>query len=493
MEALKNYLGKKEFRMLAVAALGQGMIYGIMSSYISDFYLNILKVGPIFVLLLMLLARVWDAVNDPMMGMIADRVNMKRGKMKPYLLFTPIPVAVLTFLLFFAPDISDTGKMVYAAVTYTLWGMVYTSSDVPFWSLPNIMTPNPSERGRVFSICRTTNGIGSATPMAIFMALGFILPATGLSGLQLEKTKYLTIALIASVIGNFLFANAYFHVRERVNIPREKRKPGEPGSLKLLFTCKPLMLVLIMGVLSSGRYMLQAGAIHVSRYSFYIGPNLEIITDPQAREAALQSSISLVNTIFAAATAVGMFGTMLLIPLLIKRFNYKQLIIASCVIGFFSGIAIFLIGYEHFWACVPFFVLSCIPAGTINVLSSALIGDSLDYMELKTGRRETGLGSACQSFVNKLGNAVATSSIVLMYIVVKLDVSKIGTQFTMDPATLDPSVRSGMFLVVSLIPAVSMIVCMIPMFFYKLVGKQRDRVTEELRQRREDMGIVFEK
>ena len=187
-----------------------------------------------------------------------------------------------------------------------------------------------------------------------------------------------------------------------------------------------------------------------------------------------------------------MFGTMLLIPALIKRFNYKQLIIASCLVGFVSGIAIFFIGYEHFWACVPFFILSCVPAGTINVLSSALIGDSLDYMELKTGRRETGLGSACQSFVNKLGNAFATSSIVLMYIIVNLDVSRIGTQYTVDPATLDVSIRSGMFLIVSLIPAVSMVICMIPMFFYKLVGKERDRVTEQLRQRREEMGIVFE-
>ena len=92
MDNLKTYIGKKEFRMLSIGAMGQGMIYGIMSSYISDFYLNVFGLGPIFVLLLMLLARVWDAVNDPMMGMIADRLNMKRGKMKPYLLMTPIQI-----------------------------------------------------------------------------------------------------------------------------------------------------------------------------------------------------------------------------------------------------------------------------------------------------------------------------------------------------------------------------------------------------------------
>ena len=488
MDKLKNFVGKKEFRMLSIGALGQGMIYGIMSSYISDFYLNILKVTPGFVLLLMLLARVWDAVNDPIMGMIADRVNPKRGKMKPYLLMTPVPIAFLTFLLFFAPNISPAAKMVYAAMTYVLWGMVYTMSDVPFWSLPNLMTANPAERGRIFSIARTTNGIGSATPMIIFMVLGFVLPKTGLSGLELEKTKYIIIALFAAVLGNILFANTFFHVKERVNIPQKKREKGEAGSLKLLFTNKPLVLVLIMGVLSCGRYMFQAGAIHVARYSFYIGPSLLGLGD-QDKEAILQASISKVNTIFAAATAVGMFGTMLLIPKLIKRFNYKQLIIASCGIGFVSSMSIYFIGYNNFWACVPFLVLSCVPAGVINVLSSAMIGDALDYMEWKTGRRETGLGSACQSFVNKLGNAMATSFIVLMYIIVDLRLDTIGISYTVDPTLLAGSVRSGMFMIVSVIPAISLLLCAIPIFFYDLVGQKRQTITDELQQQRALKGI----
>ena len=201
----KNYIPKKELKVFAIGALGQGMVYGIMSSYISDFYLNILKVTPLFVLFLMLLARVWDAINDPIMGMIMDRAQPKKGKMLPYLIYTPIPIAILTFLLFFAPDITEAQKMVYASVTYVAWGMIYTCSDVPFWSLPNAMTPNAAERGKIISVARTTTGIGSAVPMAIFMVLGFILPGFGLSGLELEKAKYTTIAIVASVLGKFLF------------------------------------------------------------------------------------------------------------------------------------------------------------------------------------------------------------------------------------------------------------------------------------------------
>ncbi|MBP7099537.1 MAG: MFS transporter, partial [Clostridia bacterium] len=272
----RKYVPKKEFITYSVSALGQGMIYAIMSSYISDFYLNVLRVTPIFVLLLMFLARIWDAINDPLMGMIMDAHEPKHGKMLTYIIATPIPIALLTLSLFYAPDISMTAKMIYASVTYVLWGMIYTMSDVPFWSLPNAMTPNPSERGSILSIARTTNGIGSAVPMAIFMILGFVLPSlTGLSGLALEKTKYMSIALVASIIGNLLFVMTYFKVKERVKIPKPpKRKKGEPSSLKLIFKCKPLMLVVIMGILASGRYMYQAAAIHVARYSFYIGKDI---------------------------------------------------------------------------------------------------------------------------------------------------------------------------------------------------------------------------
>lgn len=492
MEQIKSYIEKKEFRMLCVGALGQGMVYGIMSSYISDFYLNVFGLGPIFVLLLMLLARVWDAINDPLMGMIADRTDMKWGKMKPYLIMTPLPIAVLTVLLFFAPGLSPGAKMVYATITYVMWGMVYTMSDVPFWSLPNLMTPDPDERGRAFSVARTTNGIGSAIPMAIFMILGPLLSQFGLTGVRLEKTRYLIIAVFASLLGNILFASTYFHVKERVNIPQKKREPGEPGSLKLLFKNKPLVLVLIMGVLSFGRYMFQAGAIHVARYSFYIGPPLRGLT-VEEQTSALQASISKISLVFALATAVGMFGTMLFMPKLIKRFSYKALIISSCLLGFVSSMGIYIIGFENFWAIVPLLVISCIPAGVINVVSAAMIGDSLDYMELKTGRREAGLGSAVQSFVNKLGNSLATTLIVLMYKVVNIDLSAVmNTGMTLAPTSLEFSQRNGIFTIVSLIPALSLLLCAVPIFFYDLTGEKKQRVTQELALQREAKGIVVE-
>ena len=489
---LGRYVSTKEWMAYAIGALGQGMVYAIMSSYISDFYLTVLKLAPIFVLLLMLLARVWDAINDPIMGYIADRCNFKGGKMKPYLIYTPIPIAVLTILLFYAPNLSGGNLMIYAAITYVAWGMIYTASDVPFWGLPNLMTPNPDERGDIISKAKTANGVGSAVPMAIFMALGFILPKFNLSGIELEKTKYMTIALISAIIGNILFVRVYFKTKERVNIPTTpKRKKGEPGALKLLLTCKPMMLTALAGVLAAARYMYQAGAIHVARYSFYVGKDLTGLTGAE-KEAALQSNISVVSTVFSVATAVGMFGTMLIMPLLFKKFNYKQIIITSSVLGFGASLAIWFIGYENFWACVPFLAISCIPCGAINICIGAMVGDCLDYMEWKTGTRLTGMGSAVQSFVNKLGNAVSTSFIVLMYIIVNLDVASINSAVTANPLEMSETIRTGMFCLVSLIPGISLLVSTIPVFFYDIVGEKKERITKELEEQRKERGIVIE-
>lgn len=487
-----NYVPKKEWLAYCVGALGQGMVYAIMSSYISDFYLNVLKVTPVFVLLLMFLARIWDAINDPIMGFIVDHVNPKKGKMRPYLLYTPIPVAILTMMLFYAPNISNTGKMVYAAITYVLWGMIYTSSDVPFWSLPNIMTSNADERGSIISKARTANGVGSAIPIAIFMLLGFVLPNFNLAGTELEQTKYTIMALISSIIGNILFVRVYFKTKERVVLPPPpKKEAGAPSSLKLILTCKPLMLTALMGILSSARYMYQAGAVHVARYSFYVGQDLTGLTEAEI-EKALQSNISTVSTVFSVCSAVGMMGAMLAVTPLIKKFSYKQIIIATSLLGFAASLAMWFIGYENFWACVPCLIISTIPCGAINVCAFAMIGDCLDYMEWKTGVRLTGMGSAIQSFVTKFGNAISTSFIILMYIIVDLDVASFSAKVTANPLDMSESVRNGMFSVVSLIPAISLLVCIIPMFFYKLTGEYRDKIERELAQQRKEKGISVE-
>ncbi|MDR2524836.1 MAG: MFS transporter [Oscillospiraceae bacterium] len=477
-------MGKKESRSYYAGALGQGMIYAVMSSYIADFYLNVMQLTPIFVLLLMLLARVWDAVNDPLMGTLMDRREPKRGKMRSYLYVVPWPVILLTLALFVAPNyflgaaVTPVMLMVYAGVTYVAWGMVYTVGDIPFWSLPSAMVAEPMARGRLISVARTANGIGSAVPMALFMLGGPLLKRLGFAeGMRLEQARYFVIALLVTVMGGLLYFQTATKVRERVALPKTaKRTPGEPMALTLILRNKPLMLVVAMGVLSAGRYMLSVASVHVGRYSIGIAGK------------EIQSSISLVSLVFQASLAVGSFGAMLLVPMLINRFQYKQLLLFACLLGGASGLAMYFVGYGNIYALIPLLILSAIPTGVINTVSYAMVADALDFMEWKTGQRKNGLGNACQSFVNKLGNALATSGVVLAYIVLRLDVSSMMKK-DMNVGALDmaANVRGGFFALVSVVPAVSMLLCVIPLLFYDLQGKKKEQVTAELAARRQEV------
>ena len=496
----KKFVQKKELTAFCVAGMGQGMIYALMSSYISDYYLNVLQLAPMFVLLLMLLARIWDAINDPLMGMIVDRSNLKSGKMIPFIRFALIPIAIVTFLMYLSPNLEKTPLMIFSAIVYVAWGMLYTVGDVSFWGLPNVMTPDSEERSSVISVSKIFNSIGSAVPEVLFLVVGLIMAAwvksqdTTPDPLMVQKIKYLVMAIVTVGIGTILYSRACTGVKERVKMPVRKRQPGEPSQLARVFKCKPLVLVLLMGVLSSGRYMVSAAAIHVARYSFYIGPDLATLATEAERIAAIESSISTVKTVFQISSIVGLFGATLLMPKLMKKIDYKKLVIVSCLAGFVASIVTTVVGWftMNLYACIPFIIISCIPLGVINTVCFAMICDCLDYMELKTGFRDNALGAACQGFINKIGNAFATSGIVIMYMVIGLEPAQmLSSTAVVSALEMPENLRFAMFSLVSIVPGISMLLCAIPMFFYKIAGKEKKRIVEELSAKRIERGIAI--
>ncbi len=490
----KNYIPKKEARAFAIAGLGQGLVYSCMSSYITDYYMNVLSLTPMFVILLMLLARVWDAVNDPMMGMIADRYTTKWGRMKPYPVITALPIAALTILMFVNPGFATEKEnqsvwlYIFVATVYVLWGMTYTVSDVTYWSLPNVMTPNPKERGILISNSKTVNGIGSAVTVALPLIVGYFLK--DMDVMQASIMKYAIMAITMAVIGMPMFATVSFTAKERIQVPNATRRPkGEPSALKRIFTCKPLMLVVLSGMLSFGRYMLQAAAPHVARYSgFYIGSKPVTVEE-------YNSNISTVALVIQVCAAVGMFGAMLFLPKLYKKFEYKNIMIVSCILGFVASCFTLVIGWttKNLLICIPFMLISSIPLGVINNVSFAMVCDCLDFVEWKTGFRNTGLGSACQSFVNKIGNAFATVMIILMYMLVNIDVDKLNVgsgQAVVDSInSLSSTQNFAMFSLVTIVPGISLLLCAVPLFFYDLTGEKKQKIFEELATLRKERGI----
>lgn len=497
----KKFVQKKELTAFCVAGMGQGMIYALMSSYISDYYLNVLQLAPMFVLLLMLLARVWDAINDPLMGMIVDRSKLKSGKMLPFIRFALIPIALVTVLMYLSPNLNKTELMIYSAVVYVAWGMIYTIGDVSFWGLPNVMTPNSEERSSVISVSKIFNSIGSAIPEVLFLVVGLIMAAwvenssEPIDALTLQKRKYLIMAVVTVGLGTVLYSFVCTGVKERVKMPVRQREKGEPSQLKRIFKCKPLVLVLLMGVLSSGRYMVSAAAIHVARYSFYIGPEISTLATEAERIAAVEASISTVKTVFQISSIIGLFGATLFMPKLMKKFDYKKLIIVSCLAGFAASIVTTVVGWftMNLYACIPFIIISCIPLGVINTVCFAMICDCLDYMELTTGFRDNALGAACQGFINKIGNAFATSGIVIMYMAIGLDPAQmLSSTAVVSALEMPENLRFAMFSLVSIVPGISMLLCTIPMFFYKIAGKEKKDMLQKLAEKREADGFTVQ-
>ena len=494
-----RYVGKKELWMFSIGGMGQGMIYAMMSSYISDYYLNVLHIEAIYVLLLMLLARVWDAVNDPMMGMIVDRHTTKWGKMKPYILFAAPPVAILTILMYLSPNLDPKPLFIYSAVVYVLWGMTYTMADVPFWGLPNVLTPDPKERSHVISFSKIWNSVGSALPEVLFFIAGFVLPMilSTANPEQYEKQRYLIIACVVIALGIPMYVNSFFHIKERAVPPVTHHKKGEAGQLKRLFTCKPLLLVIAMGVLSSGRYMVQAAAIHVGRWAFYIGPDLTGMSLAE-KSAAIQASVVTVKTIFQVCAIVGMFGSTIFMPMLMKKFDFKKLLITTCLAGFVSSIGTTLVGWFlpnpiNLYVCIPFVIVTCIPLGVINTISIAMIYDCLDYMELKTGHRDNALGAACQGFINKFGSAMSTCGIVVMYMAIGFKPEEMLSSTVIKAATeLTRGQNFAMFSLVSIVPGLSMLLCAIPIFFYEISGDRKKQIQTDLAVMRKEKGFTVE-
>lgn len=491
----KTFVPKKEVKTYAIAALGQGLVYSCMSSYVTDYYMNVLALDAMFVILLMLIARVWDAVYDPFIGMAMDRKSTKWGRMKPYPVITAIPIAILTILMFVNPGFDtknqSVGLYVFVAVSYVLWGMVYSVSDVPFWSLPNVMTPDPKERGVLISHAKTVGGIGSAVTVALPIIVGFFI-----ADMDVEKAgivKYAIMAVSMSIIGMPLFAMTSFKIKERVQLPNvTKNDDGEPSTFKRLFSCKPLMLVVLSGILSFGRYMLQAAAPHVARYSgLYIGSKPTTVEE-------YNSNISSVAMVIQICAAVGMFGAMLVLPKLYKKFEYKTIMLVACIGGFVASLFTIVIGWttKNLLLCIPFMLISALPLGVINNVSFAMVCDCLDFLEWKTGLRDTGLGSSCQAFVNQIGNAFATVMIILMYIVVHIDVATLnigsGQQVVDAINQLSSTQNFAMFSLVTIVPGASLLLCAIPLFFYDLTGKKKEKIFAELAEQRAAKGIVVE-
>ncbi len=470
-----RYVGVKENLAYGFANAGQVFGYNLVArGYMLLFFTKVFGLPEAAVTFMILILGVWDAINDPLMGAVIDRTRTRFGKLRPYLLFVPLPLSVFTILLFAGPvilqDVKTTAiKIVYMYISYFLWEFFYTIGDIPFWSMSAAISPSPADRTRAISSARFISGVlGGLSPTILVVLMD--LSNNGTIGLSLAQV-FLLMAVIAGTFGMGLFSLAGRCCKERV--VQSVKEPSVLEGFKVMVKNKPLFLIIISSVLSS------LGGLSSVFATYYYSEVIHL--------NSLTLLISLPGSILG-------FITYLLIPKLKARFDNRQIIFLNGFSRVIVGVIVFLVGYNNFTnfrVVIPLLMFQNLVFSffdTVNmVIPTEMIGDTVDYMEWKTGERNEGISFSVLTFIGKLTGSLSTSLGAALLPVIGLSFKVIeGTQETVTIKGEHTDLYIWALFI--LIPQLLGLITLIPYIWYDLTGDKLNTVRKELKERHEQMS-----
>lgn len=492
---LRTYT-KKEMGVYLVSMGGQNIIYNIVGACLAYYLQFTVLIPALTVSTIMAIARVWDAFNDPMMGTIVDRTRTKWGKCRPYLMIVPIPILIVTVACFTSfgfygqgSKALDIGIVAWAAITYILWGMMYTVGDIPLWGVTALMTEDEKDRNKLLSLARIAGGIGAGIVMlsmqSIALGIGSALaPSVGSAALG-EKYGFLIAAIIFGVIGAGLFQLCGFFVKER--IPPSPKKQSLKQNFKIMWRNKPFRQVLISGILSSPKMLTMIVAMPIVTYYF-------------SSKNPLMAMVYMV--LLGGGLFVGQFVAMAFIPKLLtklskkKLYNYSHIIMA---IPFGLLFVVYLIAPTNLVhpaaliACFLLFGGVGVGLGATSVLQSLMIADAVDYEEYHYGTRPDGVFFSGQTFIAKLTSGIATIISGIAYAAVSFSDARIAELNAFiaagGTARTEPQYQKFMmilFFLVSIPPAIGCLLAIIPTWKYSLDDDEHKRILDELNKKRHE-------
>ena len=387
MEEKRMLSGKEKFAY-GIGAVGKDMVYMLSASYILYYYQDIMGISAWIMGIILLVARVFDAFNDPIMGILVAKTKTKWGKFRPWLFIGTLTNAIVLYFMFACPPSLDgAGLVAYAAVFYIIWGVTYTMMDIPYWSMIPAVTRTPKDRENLSMVGRTCAGVGAAL-IAMFTML-----LVGALGGDSERAGFRWVALIVAVI--FAVTELVCCISMKETTPSEMKTATVKEMFSALFRNDQAMVVVGSIVLiNSALYLTSNFIIYFFKYDL--------------GGAGWKATYTLFSTVGGAAQILGM---MVLYPLLRKKFSSTQvfhlsLVLALC--GYGTLLVFCLTGLSHSLAllCIPgVVVFAC--NGMLTVLTTLFLSNSVDYGQLKTGRREESVIFSMQTFVVKAASGVA--------------------------------------------------------------------------------------
>ncbi|HHT04220.1 MAG TPA: MFS transporter, partial [Bacteroidales bacterium] len=365
-----------------VGAIGKDMVYSIVSGFLLYYYNTVLGISATFIGILFMAARIFDAINDPFMGIVVEKTNTRFGKFRPWILIGTVLSAICLFGMYAVPrSLVGTPLLIYISITYVLWGITYTLMDIPYWSMIPAISQNVKDRENISVIARSCAGLGFAIPTALTM---LVVPMLGIDERQGFK-------VFAGIIAVFFIISTLITV---INV-KEKVKPAEKS---------PTIKEMFSALLKNDQALIVVVTIVMFNASIYLTSNLAIyFFKYDIGDGALFGLFGIVG----GATQI---LSMTLLPILRKKWDRMKIFSVSIIISIIGYGLLFLLGTLH----ITNIILLCLAAviiyfgfGLATVLTTIFLADTVDYGELKTKQRSESVIFSMQTFVVKLASAIS--------------------------------------------------------------------------------------
>lgn len=459
-------LSLKEKLAYGLGAVGKDMVYMLSASYILYYYQDILGVSAFAMGVILLAARIFDAFNDPVMGVIVAKTKSKFGRFRLWLLIGTVTNAIILYFMFACPPSLDgAGLTAYAAVFYIIWGVTYTMMDIPYWSMIPAFTNGGKEREGLTTLARSCAGVGSAIITIFTMMLVHALGGNN------ERVGFKYLALIVSILFVVFIGITVFTIKEKSSVDMET--PSVGTMFKALINNDQAMTVVVSIVLiNCAVYITSNLVIYFFKYDF--------------GGTKWFSSYTLFNMFGGAVQILSMMFLYTLLRKFFSNIKIFYICLSFAIIGYASLLAIAFTPMNNVLILfVPgFFIFAA--NGILQVLTTVFLANTVDYGQLKTGRRDESVIFSMQTFVVKLASGIAAFA---ASICLSLNNLKSGTEVTDAEAVIDFSKnvsnasRVGLRTTMTVIPIIGLIVALI--WFKKkfiLTDKKIEEISKEVKK-----------
>ncbi len=449
----KQALSGKSKISYGLGAVGKDMVYMLSASYVLYYFQDILGVSAVAMGIILLGARVFDAFNDPIMGVIVAKTKTRWGKFRPWLMIGTLTNAVVLIAMFSAPPtLSPAGITAYAAITYILWGVTYTMMDIPYWSMIPAFTEGGREREGLTTLARSCAGVGSAIVTIVTMiavqALGKTFAGASASAQTIERVGFQYFTYIIAALFIVFITLTCVNIKEKSTADMQTASVGQMFKA-LVQNDQTMTVVIVIVLINCSIYITSNLVIYFFKYDF--------------GGTGWYNSYTLFNTFGGAIQILSM---MLFYPVLRKWFNSIRIFYISLGMAILGYASLLFLAFTNMSSVFALFIpgfLIFAANGMLSVLTTVFLANTVDYGELKNNRRDESVIFSMQTFVVKLASGVAAfiASLSLQIFNLNSDSTTAAEQVVDFSANVAQSAKIGLRMTMALVPIAGLFVALL--------------------------------